>query len=671
MSKSTPHNFRAESAKAVTNKRLQAAVRKTAGLLESMRARTVESKADFDELRSWGRSRKMEVSANLQRYAEQFAARVEALGGQVHWAPDAQQACEIISGIARRKGVKTAVKSKSMTTEEIGLNDALETAGVEVSETDLGEFIIQLLGEHPSHILAPAIHRNQDEVRQLFAEQLGAPPDLDVVGLVRYARKVLRQRFLHAGMGITGCNLAVADSGTVAIVTNEGNGRMCTTLPPVQVAVVGLEKLIPSLEDLPDFLSLLTCSATGQRASSYINLTTGPRQPGETEGPEELHVVMLDNGRSDIAAGSWREILHCLHCSACLNHCPVYRAVGGHAYESPYCGPMGSILSSTLWGSETYPDLANACTLCGRCEEVCAVKIPLREYHRSLRNRNGKSEVASAVTARLTARSAVYRRGLQAMRILLKNRSLSELLPKLNKSAANWAMNHELPAPKVEQDFRSWWKQREKPTRKMTLPCAALPEPAQEVAEDEQPPDLFARYCQRATAVGVEVAEIRAVELRHKIAALLEEEETDFIALPEGGLPPQLYEQLAEILKRTRCQVVSTSPQHPWDMTLLNQAGIGISYSPNFLAETGSLVFSAGPGYGTLASLLPEVQLSISPRSGLLEDLNAYVAQQTQGLASRIIQVSGPSRTGDIEGTMTAGVHGPRRVIHLIITDEK
>lgn len=379
-------NFRAQSARAVTNKRLQNAVRKTADLLTTMRAKTTNSKSGFEELRAWGRSRKLEISDNLDHWSRMFAGKVVEQGATVHWAKDAAEANRIIAAIACKRGITTAVKSKSMTTEEIELNTALEKAGVQVTETDLGEFIIQLAGEHPSHIMAPAIHRNQDEVRQLFVEKIGASTDLDVEGMVRFARKVLRQRFLKAGMGITGCNFAVADTGTIAIVTNEGNGRMCTTLPKVQVALVGMEKLIPSLKDLPDFLSLLTCSATGQRASSYINMTTGPRRSGETEGPQELHVVLLDNGRSDIAVSPWREIMHCLHCSACLNHCPVYKAVGGHAYESPYCGPMGSVLSSTLWGAAEYSDLPNACTLCGRCAEVCAVKIPLPEYHRSLRN---------------------------------------------------------------------------------------------------------------------------------------------------------------------------------------------------------------------------------------------------------------------------------------------
>ena len=399
----TRHSFRLASARAIPDARLRAAVRKTAGVLADMRAKTVASKPDFDALRDWGRSRKIEVSGNLAKWADQFAASVERQGGIVHRAKDAADAGRIITEIAKAHGVQVAVKSKSMTSEEVGLNQLMQAAGVEVTETDLGEFIIQLADEHPSHILAPAIHRSQDEVRSLFAEKLCAPDNLDVEGMVRFARKVLRHRFLEAGMGITGCNFAVADTGTVTIVTNEGNGRMCTSLPPVHVALVGMEKIIPSIKDLPDFLSLLTCSATGQRASSYISMTTGPRRAGECEGPEEVHVVLLDNGRTNIAAGPWREILHCLHCGSCLNHCPVYNAVGGHAYESPYSGPMGTVLSSLIWGENIYPDLANACTLCGRCVDYCAVKVPLRSFHRTLRNRNRQATLKNLLPARLAA----------------------------------------------------------------------------------------------------------------------------------------------------------------------------------------------------------------------------------------------------------------------------
>ena len=676
----TRHSFRLASARAIPDARLRAAVRKTAGVLADMRAKTVASKPDFDALRDWGRSRKIEVSGDLAKWADQFAANVERQGGIVHRAKDAADAGRIITEIAKAHGVQVAVKSKSMTSEEVGLNQLMQAAGVEVTETDLGEFIIQLADEHPSHILAPAIHRSQDEVRSLFAEKLCAPDNLDVEGMVRFARKVLRHRFLEAGMGITGCNFAVADTGTVTIVTNEGNGRMCTSLPPVHVALVGMEKIIPSIKDLPDFLSLLTCSATGQRASSYISMTTGPRRAGECEGPEEVHVVLLDNGRTNIAAGPWREILHCLHCGSCLNHCPVYNAVGGHAYESPYSGPMGTVLSSLIWGENIYPDLANACTLCGRCVDYCAVKVPLRSFHRTLRNRNRQATLKNLLPARLAAYPGSYRRGIAAARKLLRNKSLAPLLRATNQSAANWLSCRELPTPTDEQSFRQWWQQRipnqqdppqlireEQPAKPATVPGA------DRVPASPSQQELFERYRQRATAIGVELAEITPAQLAAQLQALIAAEAVSCTALPSGNWPPEILQQVTAILQASDSHLTTTEDNvhgNGWHLDDLINARLGVTWCNAFLAETGSMVFAAGPGNGTLASLLPEVHLAISSKEALFADLKAYFKANPGTPPSRLTQISGPSRTGDIEGTMTVGVHGPRRVIHWILATE-
>jgi L-lactate dehydrogenase complex protein LldF len=266
-------------------------------------------------------------------------------------------------------------------------------------------------------------------------------------------------------MGITGANFAVAETGTLVLVTNEGNGRMTTTLPPVHVAIVGIDKIIPSISDVPGFLELLTVSACGQTISSYVTMITGPRKPGEEEGPEELHVVLLDNGRSGLVQGQFREILHCLHCGACLNHCPVYRSVGGHSYESVYPGPMGDVLSPLLWGMEAYPGLPDACTLCGRCAQACPMRIPLPDYHRKLRNvRNSSGRNHSAFAARLSATAAAhpaaYLGGLNIMRHLL-GRHATLLEEKMAGMLAPWTYCHDLPHPEEEQSFRAWWRERE------------------------------------------------------------------------------------------------------------------------------------------------------------------------------------------------------------------
>ena len=458
-----PHNFRKASVSAIADEVLGAVIRKTTDVFISRRAASIAELAGFEDLRDWGRSCKLEVSGRLEEYALQFANRLEAAGAIVHFAHDAAEAADIAEGIAVKRGARTAVKSKSMTAEEISLNDALLQAGVTVTETDLGEFIIQIAGEKPSHILAPAIHKDRNQVAQLFHRILGTPPGLDVESLVSAARKTLRDRFLAAEIGITGANFAVAETGTLVIVTNEGNGRMTTTLPRVQIAILGIDKIIPRISDLPGFLTLLTRSATGQTISSYVTIITGPRKPGEEEGPEQLHVVLLDNGRSPLASGPFREILHCLHCGACLNHCPVYRAVGGHAYESVYPGPMGDVLSPVLWGMKAYPDLPDACTLCGRCAEACPVRIPLPEYHRKLRilRAEGQTQWTAGVSAAVAANPLLYRANLGLLRqILAHHKGL--LNGRTGGILEAWTTCRELPRPKAGPSFRALWHDRER-----------------------------------------------------------------------------------------------------------------------------------------------------------------------------------------------------------------
>lgn len=452
------HDFRSASGKAVADERLGAAIRKTTGVLETRRAAAVAAHPDFESLRTWGRARKLEVSGSVEEHARLFAERVRAAGGVTHFARNAGEACATIVEILAGRAVRTAVKSKSMTAEEVGLGEVLAEAGVAVTETDLGEFIIQLAGEKPSHILAPAIHRDRAQVADLFAQALDAPPGLDVEALVGWARKVLRERFLKADAGITGANFAVAETGTLVLVTNEGNGRMATALPRLQVAVVGIDKVIPRLADVPGFLSLLTRSASGQTISTYVTMVTGPRRPGEEEGPAELHVVLVDNGRTEIAAGPFREILHCLHCGSCLTHCPVYRSVGGHAYESTYAGPMGDVLSPLLWGKEAYPDLPWACTLCGRCAEVCPMKIPLPDYHRGLRNDVAKGGSRALLLSRAAAAPALYRAGLALLRKVLSHPGVMPRTDALRR----WTSCRETPKVQSGPSFRDWWRTRTK-----------------------------------------------------------------------------------------------------------------------------------------------------------------------------------------------------------------
>jgi L-lactate dehydrogenase complex protein LldF len=331
---------------------------------------------DWEALQDKGRAIKAHTLDNLAYYLEMVERNVIASGGHIYFARDAEAASNYVVNLAKERGIELVIKGKSMVSEEMALNHRLEEEGIEPVETDLGEYIVQLAEETPFHIIAPAIHKSRVEVSELFAEKLNVPMYDNIEDLTREARDQLRQKFVDAGMGITGANFIVAETGTVTLVTNEGNGRMCTSMPKIHVAITGMEKVVPSIEDLGLFLRLLIRSATGQRISSYVTTVTGPRGEDEVDGPEEFHLVIVDNGRSKMLADpNLREALYCLRCGACLNACPVYRKVGGHAYGWVYPGPIGAIVSPMLTNLSEAKDLPFASTLCGACKEACPVKI--------------------------------------------------------------------------------------------------------------------------------------------------------------------------------------------------------------------------------------------------------------------------------------------------------
>ncbi len=365
------------------------------------------------------------VLARLPEYLEQFVAQATARGAQVHCAPDAEAAVRIITELAVRRGLRLAVKAKSMTSEEIGLNAALERAGLRVVETDLGEFIVQLDRDRPSHIIAPIIHKDRRQVAETLVRALGCRYTEDPTELTQIARRHLRDIFRRCDLGITGVNFAVAETGTLVLCTNEGNGRMCVSRPRVHVALLGIEKLIPRLADLPVLLKLIARASTGQPLGAYTTLITGPRRPTDPDGPEELHIVLLDNGRSRILAGPHREVLQCIRCGACLNACPVYRNVGGHAYASVYPGPIGSVLAPLLDGP-SHADLPRASSLCGACLDACPVKIDipqrlvaLRAEHRARRPRAPR--VGVRLWAWVMRRPWLYRLGQRVLRQMVRD----------------------------------------------------------------------------------------------------------------------------------------------------------------------------------------------------------------------------------------------------------
>jgi L-lactate dehydrogenase complex protein LldF len=465
MSHLRPETFAANARAALADATLTGALRRATDLFAERRAGAVGAVPHWEALRERARAIKAATLTRLDQYLEQFVARAEAAGTIVHWARDADEACDLVRELAERHGATRLVKSKSMATEEIGLNAALARSGTEPVETDLGEWIIQLAGETPSHIIVPAIHKTKGAIGQLFVDKLGIAPSDDPQVLAAHARQRLRAHFAQADLGISGVNFGVAETGTILILENEGNARMTTTLPKVHVAVMGIEKVIPRFSDLEVFLQLLPRSGTGQHLTTYQSLLTGPDPAGQ--GPRELHVVLLDNGRSRIVADEvMRSTLACIRCGACLNACPVYQVIGGHAYGSVYPGPIGAILTPQLAGMHSAGTLPFASSLCGACKDVCPVKIDIPSLllelrHRAVEGERGAAPVRSRWLERVAWRTWAWcTAGPRRFRFATALARLGEklpLLPRLVGPLRAWRSSRELPKL-ARRPFRATWR---------------------------------------------------------------------------------------------------------------------------------------------------------------------------------------------------------------------
>jgi len=470
--KPTSHSFPANARIGLADPILQTALGLARSGFPLRRQQAIERLPEFEELREVGRAIKDHTLAHLDFYLELYERNVTAAGGQVHWARNAAEARAAVLDICRSVDAKIVTKGKSMVAEEIALNDHLEANGITPVETDLGEYIIQLRHEPPSHIIAPAIHLMKEQVAEAFrAAHTELDPDRslnDPRALCDEARTVLRPRFLAADVGITGANFLVAETGSSIIVTNEGNGDLTQILPRIHIVVTSLEKVVPTLEDAATLLRLLARSATGQEFSSYTTISTGPRRPGDLDGPEQYHVVLLDNGRTELIGGEFQDMLRCLRCAACLNHCPVYAAVGGHAYGWVYPGPMGAVLTPALVGVEEAGHLPNASSFCGRCESVCPVKIPLPRMMRHWREREFARRLSPPV----------YRSGLRLWAWVVKRPTLYHALADIAGRVLGWAGRYrgrfrslpfaqgwtavrDLPAPQG-RSFHSLWAERQR-----------------------------------------------------------------------------------------------------------------------------------------------------------------------------------------------------------------
>jgi L-lactate dehydrogenase complex protein LldF len=452
---------------AATQNSTRTALRKRAEVVEEF------GQERWQQLRKAGHDLRLHALTHLDRYLAMVEEKVIAAGGYVHWARDAEEANGIVLGLAAAHGVRNVVKVKSMVSEEIGLNPALEAGGIRAYETDLGEFIVQLAGQHPSHITAPALHMTKEEIAELFRKKLGVDARPIPEELTELARQRLRPEFLDAGMGISGGNFLIAETGTLVIVTNEGNGRLSTSLPPLHVAVVGIEKVIPDWESAAVLLKLLARSVSGSKITAYNSFITGVRDGG----PKEFHLVLLDNGRSRILADDIaREALLCIRCGACMNTCPVYNQVGGYAYGAVYQGPIGAMLTPLLMGTKIAGELPFASTLCGACAELCPVMIPIPEILLHLRRRfvEGDRFEGPSVPATLKAMAkagrfvlgspALYRLGARLGRIVQAPLRRGDWLPSLPPPLDRWTSVR--PFPAFQGDFRRWWRTRKVPAKR-------------------------------------------------------------------------------------------------------------------------------------------------------------------------------------------------------------
>ena len=439
---------------------IQSALRK----YEAVRDRTKAQFQDWEAARQAAAQTKWEAVNHLDKYLNELVGKLEARGTKVHWVSTGQQAREIILGIIREKKARSIIKSKAMTSEEIHLNEALEEAGFEVVESDLGEFIVQLRKEKPYHIVFPAMHLTRGDISELFTRELGSAPTQNPEDLTMIARRVLRQKYINADVGLTGANFAIAETGMISITENEGNARLTAALPKVMITLLGIEKVLPRLEDLALFLPMLATAGTGQPLTCYNSLYGGPRQAGEPDGPEEFHVVLLDNHRTELLADAeQRDALHCIRCGACLNVCPIFRNVGGHTYGTTYSGPIGSVITPHLRGLQDWKHLSYASSLCGACTETCPVKINL--HHHLLQNRRNASKQKPSRIEKIVFQAyaaVVNRPGLYHL-VKTAGRVLQKLHPLVRGTRADpaygWTKTREL-APIARQTFKEYWKAR-------------------------------------------------------------------------------------------------------------------------------------------------------------------------------------------------------------------
>ncbi|MCJ7660755.1 MAG: LutB/LldF family L-lactate oxidation iron-sulfur protein [Anaerolineales bacterium] len=625
--------------------------------------------------------------ANLDLYLAKFIARTEENGIIVHRANDAAEAVQIVLEIAQQNGAQLVAKSKTMVSEEIGLNHALISSGIEVVETDLGEYIVQLRDEPPAHIITPAVHLTREQVGETFHQKLGVPFTNDIKVMTSIARRELRQAFLNADIGISGVNFGVAETGTICMVTNEGNGRMVTTIPPVHVALMGIERLVPSMDDLSLMLALLPRSATGQKITVYVNLIHGPRRSEDADGPRERHLVLVDNGRTDLRKSPLSEALLCIRCGACLNACPVFREIGGHSYVNPlgkpstYPGPIGSVVSPGLFGHSEYGQLARASSLCGACKEACPVDIDLpklllrvRAGGMSLQSKRAESKIP--ITVRLGMRIFAWL-ATQPKRFAFSQRSAGILSIVFSRGSGwlrmpgltGWGISKDLPKP-AHHPFRDWWADRSSTkgvrenSDEVDRELTGEESPSTQEANDDTQL-LIEKFSDELTELNGHFIRIESLEGRdsqiqrlgmHILSLLREKDISSIMSWQKEQLP----DGLIEYLLANGIQIVQ-------EATPTVKAGLTGAFAA--VAETGTLALRSGPQRLQAASLLPEVHLVVLDVRDIYRSMDQVLQLEEISQSAAVSLISGPSRTADIEMTLTLGVHGPKEVYVFCLND--
>jgi L-lactate dehydrogenase complex protein LldF len=688
--------FREHIRLALADPQLQAALDANAKRRMDGREAAFSSLPDWRSRRQRAHEVRAEVIGHLDHYLEELIDKGQRNGIRVHRAADAAQAIAVVHEIAARTtGVTHSTedeaaaplarllfaKSKSMISEEIDLNHALERRGHRVVETDLGEYIVQLRGEKPAHIITPAVHLQRQQVGRLFEQRLGVPYTEEIPALTAAARKILREVFLTADIGISGVNFGVAETGTLCIVTNEGNGRMVTTVPPIHLALMGMERIVPTLEDLALMLSLLPRSATGQKLTVYTQLIQSPRRPGETDGPTERHLIILDNGRSQMRASGLQEALYCIRCGACLNACPVFREIGGHAYvgrsgePAPYPGPIGSVVSPGLQGLEHFGQLAQASSLCGACKEACPVDIDLPK----LLTRVRAGEPGEAASDKGSDLSFMSRIGLAAYGIVAASPqpfAFAQRLAAFGGSILSpfsawmrlpgftgWGLNRDFPRPAARSFRRRWPEihtkfegQGSPAVHQRLAPVAPRREVIQEDAATPQglPKDrLVDRFIAELRALGGGCTRVQQVDLERAIVGFLRSRSAESVLAwekIEGLTTAALVEAGFGVVGRSDAR-----------------AGFGVTGCAVAIAETGTLVLTNGLGRPLTTSLLPEVHIAVVHSRQIVWALEEALRLPEVAQCSSTVLISGPSRTADIEMTLTIGVHGPKELQVFVV----